>query len=244
MIRNILAFVRSLFSKSQDAGVDLNEQEGVVDGPEDLKDVEVRVKKLSGPEQQEPKIGITDEAFMQAATEIGAEPAHVRAVDEVESRGQGFLSDGRPKILFEAHWFGKLTSGKYHDAHPDISSPKWDRSLYKGGVAEHDRIQRAMELNRKAALQSASWGRYQIMGFNWDACGYSDLQSFIDGMWKSESEHLRAFVGFVQSKGLADPLRKGDWDAFARGYNGPGYKKNNYAQRMREAYERFRAKSS
>jgi hypothetical protein len=97
-----------------------------------------------------------------------------------------------------------------------------------------------MKLDRKAALKSASWGRFQIMGFNWRKCKYDNLQRFIDGMFASESEHLRAFVRFLESEGLDEPLRQGDWRAFARGYNGPGYAENNYHTRMKDAYESYR----
>jgi hypothetical protein len=182
---------------------------------------------------------LTDSDFENAAEELGVEPAKIRAVDEIESAGSGFLESGEPKILFEAHWFSRLTDGEYDESHPNISSPQWDRSLYKGGQEEHTRLQEAVDLDRKAALQSASWGRYQILGINWDKCGYNNVQYFINDMYDSEKAHLGAFVSFIKNEGLDEPLREGDWHAFAREYNGPGYERNDYARRMKRAYEQY-----
>lgn len=237
MIQKLIRRIISLFRRREESTVDLTEQETV-----EVPEIEVRDSDKEKPVvEEEPKRGITEAAYRDAANIIGAEPAKIKAVADVESRGSGFLEDDRPKILFEAHWFGKFTGGKYNDSHPNISSPRWDRSLYKGGAAEHGRIQKAMELNREAALKSASWGKFQIMGFNWEKCAYKDLQAFIDGMWRSEGEHLRAFTHFIQSEGLDEALREGDWHSFARGYNGPQYQKNNYAERMKAAYENYKS---
>ena len=60
-------------------------------------------------------------------------------------------------------------------------------------------------------------------------------------MYADEKEHLGAFVEFMITQELVGPLQKGDWSTFARRYNGPGYKKNNYHVKLREAYERFRS---
>lgn len=184
-------------------------------------------------------MSLSQEDFENAAEKLGVEPAKIRAVDEIESAGSGFLESGEPKILFEAHWFSKLTDGEYDESHSNISSPRWDRSLYEGGQKEHTRLQKAVDLDRKAALQSASWGRYQIMGFNYAECGYSKLQYFINDMYRNEREHLGAFVSFIQNEGLDEPLREGDWHTFARRYNGPGYERNDYARRMKQAYEQY-----
>ena len=187
---------------------------------------------------------LTEADYRAAADSLGCEVAAVKAVAEVESAGAGFLRSGEPKILFEAHVFDRLTQGRYRKSHPNISSAKWDRSLYVGGQGEHRRLQEAVALDREAALQSASWGRFQVMGFNWKVCGYGSLQSFINDMYRSESGHLRAFVGFVRSLGLAKYLRSKDWAGFARGYNGPGYAANSYDVKIAAAYARHSGQSN
>lgn len=177
--------------------------------------------------------------YARAALLLGCEAAAVRAVASVESSSSGFLKDGRPKILFEAHIFSRLTGHKFDERSPDISSRVWDAALYRGGEAEHDRLARASLLDKAAALQSASWGKFQIMGFNWNRCGFSALQDFVDAMFRSESDQLTAFCHFIKSMGLDDELRLRDWPAFARGYNGPAYAKNRYDAKLAQAFELF-----
>ncbi|MBV8493001.1 MAG: DUF3380 domain-containing protein, partial [Alphaproteobacteria bacterium] len=94
-----------------------------------------------------------------------------RAVCDVESAGSGFLPDTRPKLLFEAHVFGKLTRHCWDDAHPNISAPSWDRALYgPPGAHQYDRLEEALALDATAALEAASWGLFQILGSNFALC--------------------------------------------------------------------------
>ncbi|NJM92326.1 MAG: N-acetylmuramidase family protein [Rhodospirillaceae bacterium] len=74
------------------------------------------------------------------------------------------MPNRRPKILFERHIFHQRTNGKFDATHPDISHPKWGE--YGKASAQYDRLGRAMALDRQAALESASWGLPQVMGFN------------------------------------------------------------------------------
>jgi hypothetical protein len=180
-----------------------------------------------------PAVKFTDEAVTAAAAKIGCAVAAVRAVIDVESRG-GFYSDGRPKILFERHYFSRLTGHKYDAAHPDISNRK--AGGYKGGIAEYDRLGRAIALDRDAALRSASWGAFQIMGDNCGVCGFSNVEDFVKAMVAGEPEQLAAFVSFVKTNHLDDELVRLDWAGFARGYNGPAYKTNRYDEKLAAAY--------
>lgn len=182
---------------------------------------------------------ITDLDYQLAAKELGCEVAAIRAVSSVEAAGSGFLPSGKCKILFEAHIFGRLTLHKYDASHPNISAPRWDKSLYKGGEAEWPRLEQAMALDSSAALSSASWGRFQIMGFNFKIAGYKTVEEFVSAMKASEGAHLRAFVKTVQSMGLADELRRRDWAGFARIYNGAAYAANHYDTKMATAYAMF-----
>jgi hypothetical protein len=182
---------------------------------------------------------LTDSDYADCATSLSCQVAAVRAVVAVESSGGGFLPDGRPKILFEAKYFHKLTNGRYDGTHPNISSPVWNKKLYKGGAREWDRLNEAAALDRPAALQSASWGLFQIMGANYKACGFTSVEDFVAAMEKSEGEQLKAFVNFVKSSKLDGYLRNRNWAAFAKGYNGPGYAKNQYDKRLADAFRKF-----
>lgn len=176
---------------------------------------------------------LNDAAIEGAAAKIGCQVASVRAVIDVESRG-GFLADGRPKILFERHYFARLTKNRHNADHPDISNPKWGG--YRGGAAEYDRLARAIRLNRDAALRSASWGAFQIMGDNCKLAGFADVESFVAAMVSGEAAQLGAFVSFVKKTGLDDELIRRDWAGFARGFNGPAYKANKYDEKLAAAY--------
>lgn len=182
---------------------------------------------------------ITDADFERAAARLDCEAAAIRAVATVESGGRsGFLPDKRPKILFESRWFHKLTGGEFDESHPDISTPTWIRN-YKGGAAEYGRLEQGIKLDREAALKSASWGMFQILGVNHQVAGFETVEDYVKAQLPSEGAHLDAFVGFVLGNHLDDELRDKRWADFARAYNGPGYKQNRYDERMAEAYAKF-----
>lgn len=190
---------------------------------------------------------LTDDDFSRAALDLGVEVAAIRAVAEVEAAGAGFIADGRPAILYEAHIFHKETGGK-HAGEKDrrgvkLSSPKWDRSLYGAtGAAQHARYEDARKLDPDAANKACSWGTFQILGQNYKACGFDSSQAFVDAMWSGAPAHLDAFVAFIKANKLDAPLRAKNWAAFARGYNGPSYAVNKYDTKMASAYARWKAK--
>jgi peptidoglycan hydrolase-like protein with peptidoglycan-binding domain len=186
------------------------------------------------------KPGLMDADFQRAARTLQCEVASIKAVAEVESRGDGYLASGRPKILFEAHVFSRKTQHKYDRTNPDISSPSWNRALYKGGEKEYERLEKAMALNTEAALESGSWGRFQIMGFNYRNAGFASVETFVNAMFESEGRQLDAFTSFLQATGLAAPLREKRWADFARGYNGEGFAANQYDVKLKAAYDKYR----
>lgn len=181
-----------------------------------------------------------DQAGMDAtAAHLGVGAAEIWTVLNVETRGCGFLPDRRPAILFERHIFHRRTQGKYDKARPDISNAR--PGGYRGGAAEYDRLAAAIAFDRKAALESASWGIGQIMGFNAVAAGFTDAAAMVAASMVSESNQLQAMAKFLSSNSLAAPLKAHDWAAFASGYNGPAYAKNGYDVNLAGAYAKFAA---
>jgi hypothetical protein len=174
--------------------------------------------------------------YVVAAQLIGCEPATIKAVKLVEAPHGGFLDDGRPVILFEAHLFSYATNHQYDLKYPDISSLKWNRKLYIGGVGEYERLNRAKELNEIAALESTSFGMFQILGKNHAECEFKNVLDFVDAMNESEVRQLIAFVKYVKARNLDDELRSKNWTGFAAAYNGPLYKENHYDERLAAAY--------
>jgi hypothetical protein len=181
--------------------------------------------------------------------QYSVEPAVILAIQQIESGGNGFLPDGRPKILFEGHVFWKQLEkiGKnpqdYVAGNEDILYDGWDSSKYQGGAKEYDRLERAKKIDKIAALKSASWGEFQIMGFNHATVGYGDVESFVEAMHVPNGASLKAVMEFVKNNNLLRHVQGSskNWAAFAKGYNGPGYAKNQYDVKLAAAYERFKA---
>lgn len=209
------------------------------------------------------KTGLTREDYEWAVRTLGLTGkgyAKIRAVDEVESNNGGMMEaqsailmldgpggfiDGSvlPKILFEAHWFDKFTNGKYRASHPNLSSAKWNKALYVGGHGEWERLHKAMQLDEEAALKSASWGRYQIMGFNHVKAGYPNVRAFVDAMKQSERKQLEAFVNFVKNEGNAAKLNNigavpAMNNSFTAWYNGTG-QVDKYSQKIATAFAKY-----
>lgn len=191
---------------------------------------------------------LTDQDYMRAAKQLGCDEPAIRAVAEVESAGGGFLADGSVKVLFEGHVFWKYTRypERFAQSHPSLCYPKWTRAHYargansdERGLRELQRLAQAMLLDRSAALMSASYGKFQIMGFNHLKCMYPDVELFYQAMRRDEAGHLDAFCHFIKSVGLVGALRRHEWAAFAKGYNGPAYRDNDYDGKLARAYKRF-----
>lgn len=182
-----------------------------------------------------------------AAETLDVDLAAVMAVNEVESRGLGFHfggpRSGEPVILYERHIMRRrlqhhsINPANYERKKPNLvnASP----GGYIGGHYEHDRLEAASDLHDAAAIESASWGIFQIMGFHWKALGYTSAQAWLDAMCKSEGHQLEAFIRFIQAdRAIHAALSRHDWRDFAHRYNGPAFEKNDYDTKLAAAYRR------
>jgi hypothetical protein len=192
---------------------------------------------------------LTAADFEAAAQRLGVDVSAILAVAEVEAGRAGF-DGGRPTIRYELHIFHGRTGGTYQPTHPHLSQP-WVRGLalaqqpgtpyHNGGQPnEWSLMHGAMILRNHAedAWSSASWGMFQVMGFNFRAAGWSSLADFVRDMFSSEAMHLRAFLGFVNSQRLVTHLQTHNWFAFAI-YNGSDQAR--YGPLIEAAYNRHRA---
>lgn len=203
---------------------------------------------------------ISELKFIQEAKENDVEVAAIKAVADVESGGQGFGKDGRPIICFEPHIFWQQLVARKIDPYKfavmdrpgsafkvknplylDILYQKWgERPYLKTQAERYQQLDRASIIDRSAALASASWGKFQIMGFNYSACGCKTLQEFINKMWQGgEDAHLDLFMTYIKNENLLKFLRMKAWPNFAKLYNGPSYQKNNYDGRLKSAYAKY-----
>lgn len=191
--------------------------------------------------------------LVTAADRLGVPLASIYAVNEVESKGKGFLDNGKPVILFERHiMYRQLAKARHPSddpaelkrhadqlaaANPALVNPK--SGGYSGGTAEHQRLAMARLIDDTAALESASWGAFQIMGYHWQRLGYASVQDFVAAMSAGESQQFDAFTRFIETDpALHKALKARKWAEFAKLYNGPDYLRNLYDTKLQRAYER------
>jgi hypothetical protein len=207
---------------------------------------------IAGPKTQARLLGINDGKHLQhadlakAAGQLEVSLASVYAINEVESQGEGFLPNGKAKILFERHVFRERLEAAGHDvAMLEAQYPNLVNATaggYSGGTAEWQRLALARQIDEAVALESASWGAFQIMGYHWQRLGYESVQAFVAAMSKSEGLQLEAFVRFILADTvLHNALKARKWARVAELYNGPAYKRNLYDIKLARAYERHLA---
>lgn len=187
----------------------------------------------------EGKAAPLSDAGLKAATDqLGVKAPALWAVLTVETSGCGFLPDRRPKILFERHWFSKLTAGRFDAQAGDISNPT-QGGYGAGGVYQYNRLARAIAFDRTAALKSTSWGLGQVMGFNAAKVGFANVNALVKASQESEDKQLAAMVAFIAQANLARHLNSGDWAAFAYSYNGTDFQKNKYDEKLDYFHKRY-----
>lgn len=185
--------------------------------------------------------------YLDLANEIGCHPADLEAIAKVESGGFGWYKDGRMKILFEKHWFYKLLKGaqRTQAVKQGLARKSWI-SPRRGGYRDqktasmrYDILERAMKINRSAALKSISMGRFQIMGFNHKICGFNTVEDMWSKFLDSEKWQLHGFRMFLKNKKLEPAMRTRNFARIEKIYNGGGLG-GAYARRMRTESDRLR----
>lgn len=183
---------------------------------------------------------ITSEKVNSIAAGLATSSAKVLAFADVESGKSGWFNTGRPKILWERHYFWRRIrikilgisnpkpGGYTHDADRDGINDSWEKLIA------------AACRNPVAAFESASWGKFQIMGAHWKKLGYSSVFEFAYSMVNDEAGHYEAFARFIKTYGLAPKLRAistnpEDNRAIAKAYNGRAYWKHNPGYHIRIA---------
>lgn len=181
-----------------------------------------------------------------AAVRLGIPVAAIKAVNLVESRGRGFVDNGKPVILYERHVAYRLLkesgcqdTDRAARRYPNLINQA--RGGYSGGSAEWSRLTSARQIIDPAiADASCSWGQYQVMGYHWQRLGYASIEQFVAAMHRSEATQLDTFCRYIE----ADPaihkaIKAKKWATFASLYNGPAYKDNLYDVKLARAFDRF-----
>lgn len=183
---------------------------------------------------------LDDEDLPRIGHGIGCGEDELHAFLDVETRGGGFDSKGRPKALYEPHRAYALAQGAVRAelVRLGIAYPKWGTKPYPSD--SYPRIVPVLAIDPRVALEATSWGLGQIMGSNCVAAGYETAAEMVAAFLDDEEAHLAAAVAFIKTNHLDDELRAHNWAAFARGYNGPGYAKNAYHTKLAARYAFWR----
>lgn len=186
----------------------------------------------------------------QAAPRRNFAPADIAAIVEIESAGRAFERDGiTPFLLFERHVFHR----ELRECAPlklalaaarGLAIPKWDRATqYQDQGTSAGRLAllaRARAIDDECANRSASWGLGQTMGFHAEKLGYASATDMVERLSGGIDAQLDALFREIESDPMmAAALRTGNVEAFARAYNGPGYRQNNYHLRLDAARKRW-----
>lgn len=189
---------------------------------------------------------LMEDDFVLVAKLLDVEVAALKAVQYVETGGRGgFFAPGKPAILFEGHIFWNqlkrrgINPEDHVSGNENILYPRWSKEHYMGGLREYERLEQARKINWEAADASASWGMFQLMGFNFAACGEKSVESFVKSMTESECRQLILTGRFIKQLGMLPALQTKNWPEFAKRYNGPAYAENKYDLKLAKEYEKY-----
>ncbi len=181
----------------------------------------------------------------------GWHPAALESIARVESGGFGWFRDGRCKMLPEPHIFLRQLK-KYA---PSLRQEAIRRGLattttfkktraaghyrrMKGADPRYRLLAKWRKLHEEAALASASWGTYQIMGFNAKTCGWDKPSQMVQAFFTGEREQLKAFVNFLLKNRLKKAIQELNFARVEKVYNGGGLG-GAYAKRMLSWYRKL-----
>lgn len=196
---------------------------------------------------------LTDDDWKRTAEYLDCEINVIKAISQVESSGQSFWSLNAqkahvPAILYERHYFSRLTDHRYDRDYPDVSGKARTSGTYGDHGSQYLRLINAYRLDSGAALKSCSWGKFQIMGENCSVCGVPNIDDFVEQMCTNEAKQLQLLADFIRNKKnrlnkkspwatlLWNAVKDKDWPNIANYYNGPNYAQYEYDKKLENAY--------
>lgn len=201
---------------------------------------------LPGPRTRAAPFGVFANTAAPAITEaekadvargLGGSVEQLNAVALTESAGGGFQSDGLPKALYERHYAWRRLKVKI----PLLSDPTpggYTVDADRDGLNDNwEKIADMALRNPDAAFESASFGKFQIMGAWAVRMGYGHAIEFVWALSRSERAHYDALARFIRLNGLETAFRRISanpltCEAFALGYNGKLGVRRGYHQTL------------
>lgn len=192
---------------------------------------------------------ISDNDYETAAKELGVEKEVLMAISKQESKGSSFKAVKQATILFERHKMYRLLIKKGNTkASVDALSKKYPSIVNEdsGGyndMTSYDKLKTAKSIDYDCAVQSCSWGKFQVMGFHY-ANLYSSPRELEKAMNMCELQQFKYFVLYLKkTNGMVDALKNKNWEGIATLYNGSKWKEKNpeYANNIKRYYNQFKA---
>lgn len=160
--------------------------------------------------------------YQQAAKDLDVRPADVRAFAVVESDEKPFTPAGNPVTRLEILYWARNRVASRESLAFDKAKNSLDLDK------RWEQFERMRRLDEIAAIQSHSFGVFQLMGFNYKLCLCADPVSFLHESMTVEGQ-FKMFKRFMlSSPALLSAVRKGRVDQVGFHYNGPQYKRNKY----------------
>lgn len=184
--------------------------------------------------------GVTPTDIALIAARLGGTARQVGAVAKVESAGGGWDDAGRLKCLYERHYFWKRLRIKI----PLLSDPTpggYTIDADRDGINDSwEKVADAAMRNPVAAFESASFGKFQIMGAWAAKLAYANAIEFVWALTRSEAAHYEALARYIEVNGLKPAFQALSTNPetcrkFAAGYNGSRYAKGNYHGKLAAA---------
>jgi hypothetical protein len=174
---------------------------------------------------------------VEVADQIGIPPAVLAAFRQIESRGN-------PAALrFEPH---KFNANKQVNEKVPCTIEKGKSASYVASETNQSAFERAYKINPKAAIDSTSFGLYQVViqyaPEIWnDPTINNDPEKFLKAFKQNPNEFSKTLVK-AWFKGNKEAIKAANqnppnFDKIARLYNGPGYKSQNYDVLLKNALQ-------
>jgi len=185
--------------------------------------------------------------YKKAAEDLDVEEEVLKAIAKQESHERSFYLDGQATILFERHIMRRCLIKKGYSIdqvnklqvdYPDIVNTQ-------GGsynISSYTKLGIAKEIDYDCAVQSCSWGKFQVMGLYYSNL-YSSPSALEEAMNKCELQQFRYFLSYLKNtNGIIMALKNKNWESIARLYNGVNWKNQNpkYASNIEKYYNQFK----
>ncbi|MFC4255374.1 DUF3380 domain-containing protein [Altererythrobacter xixiisoli] len=192
---------------------------------------------------------VTPADIAALAARLKCTTRQIGAVAQVEGGGSGWDRSGLLACLYERHYLWRrvktwaLWSGARQAYLSNPTPGGYTTDVNDNGMNDSwEKLADATALfGVEAALECASFGKFQIMGAHWKALGYSSALDFVWQLSRNEAAHYDAFGRYLEVNRLLPALRAINGDPenarpLARGYNGTGYEKGGYHIKIAAAW--------